>query len=120
MPRKTTASVSSPYKVTTPLTARHAMTSSGGRSHETGGDRLISTVGRVAPSGGGQTQKRPDRSTRPGRSLNYPGSDLLSHAVAHAVPSAQEGLTSVFGMGTGVAPPATPPGIESYRRPSGA
>src|SRR5207245_576667 len=50
----------------------------------------------------------------------YPGSDLLSHAVAHAVPSAQEGLTSVFGMGTGVAPPATPPGIESNRRPSGA
>src|SRR5438874_9924956 len=39
------------------------------------------------------------------RSINYPGSDLLSHAVAHAVPSAQEGLTSVFGMGTGVAPP---------------
>jgi hypothetical protein len=26
----------------------------------------------------------------------------------------------VFGMGTGVAPPAMPPGIESYRRPSGA
>src|SRR5689334_12060827 len=47
---------------------------------------------------------------RPGR-LNYPGSDLLSHAVTSAVPSALEGLTSVFGMGTGVAPPATPPGI---------
>ena len=26
----------------------------------------------------------------------------------------------MFGMGTGVAPPAMPPGIESYRRPSGA
>src|SRR5262249_52693229 len=47
---------------------------------------------------------------------NYPGSDLLSHAVAHAVPSAQEGLTSVFGMGTGVAPPASPPGIKTTRR----
>ncbi len=35
----------------------------------------------------------------------YPGGDLLSHAVTHAVPSALEGLTSVFGMGTGVAPP---------------
>ncbi len=34
-----------------------------------------------------------------------PGGDLLSHAVTHAVPSALEGLTSVFGMGTGVAPP---------------
>ena len=32
------------------------------------------------------------------------GGDLLSHTVAHAVPSAQAGLTSVFGMGTGVAP----------------
>ena len=33
-----------------------------------------------------------------------PGSDLLSHALTHAVPSAVEGLTSVFGMGTGVTP----------------
>ena len=32
---------------------------------------------------------------------NNPGSDLLSHAVTHAVPSAVAGLTSVFGMGTG-------------------
>jgi len=30
------------------------------------------------------------------------GSDLLSHTVSHAVPSAVSGLTSVFGMGTGV------------------
>ena len=34
-----------------------------------------------------------------------PGNDLLSHAVAHAVPSTLEGLTAVFGMGTGVTPP---------------
>ena len=39
-----------------------------------------------------------------GLQQNNPGSDLLSHAVAHAVPSAVEGLTSVFGMGTGVTP----------------
>ncbi len=39
-----------------------------------------------------------------------PGSDLLSHAGARAVPSALEGLTTVFGMGTGVAPPESPPG----------
>lgn len=32
------------------------------------------------------------------------GSVLLFHAVAHAVPLAMKGLTSVFGMGTGVAP----------------
>ena len=31
-----------------------------------------------------------------------PGSDLLSHAPARAVPSAVADLTSVFGMGTGV------------------
>jgi hypothetical protein len=37
------------------------------------------------------------------------GSDLLSHTVTNAVPSALEGLTSVFGMGTGVAPPPLPP-----------
>ena len=33
-----------------------------------------------------------------------PGSDLLSHTVTRAVPSAVEGLTTVFGMGTGVTP----------------
>ena len=31
-----------------------------------------------------------------------PGNDLISHKVALAVPSALRGLTSVFGMGTGV------------------
>ncbi len=34
----------------------------------------------------------------------YPGSDLLSHGVAPEVSSARKGLTSVFGMGTGVSP----------------
>jgi len=34
-----------------------------------------------------------------------PGSVLLSHRVAPAVPSALESLTSVFGMGTGVTSP---------------
>src|SRR5436190_22851595 len=34
--------------------------------------------------------------------LINPGNDLVSHKVALAVPSAQRGLTSVFGMGTGV------------------
>ena len=37
------------------------------------------------------------------------GDDLRSHTVAHAVSSALEGLTSVFGMGTGVAPPLESP-----------
>jgi hypothetical protein len=34
----------------------------------------------------------------------YPGGDLRSHTVARAVSSALRGLTSVFGMGTGVTP----------------
>jgi hypothetical protein len=33
---------------------------------------------------------------------NYPGGDLRSHTVTRAVSSARRGLTSVFGMGTGV------------------
>ena len=37
------------------------------------------------------------------------GSVLLSHPLSRAVPSALEGLTSVFGMGTGMAPPPSPP-----------
>ena len=34
-----------------------------------------------------------------------PGNDLLSQPLARLVPSAREGLTAVFGMGTGVSPP---------------
>jgi hypothetical protein len=41
-----------------------------------------------------------------------PGGVLLSHTVTHAVPSALEDLTSVFGMGTGVTPPLSPPKTE--------
>src|SRR5690349_13937428 len=37
------------------------------------------------------------------------GSDLLSRAVSRGVPSALEGLTSVFGMRTGGTPPTLPP-----------
>ena len=33
----------------------------------------------------------------------YAGDNLISHTVTRAVPSAQRDLTSVFGMGTGVA-----------------
>src|SRR5690606_253937 len=40
---------------------------------------------------------------------NFPGTDLLSRPVARAVPSALEGLTAVFGMGTGVSPPLCAP-----------
>jgi hypothetical protein len=47
-------------------------------------------------------QKRPIISDGPFY-LNL-GNVLLSHTVTHAVPSALKGLTSVFGMGTGVSP----------------
>jgi hypothetical protein len=35
--------------------------------------------------------------------INF-GGDLLSHTASRAVSSAQQGLTSVFEMGTGVTP----------------
>jgi hypothetical protein len=38
-----------------------------------------------------------------------PGGFLLSHAASRAVPSAPRGLTSVFGMGTGVTLSTKPP-----------
>ena len=41
-----------------------------------------------------------------------PGSVLLSHSLTAIVSSALEGLTSVFGMGTGVSPPEWPPETE--------
>ena len=41
------------------------------------------------------------------------GNDLLSHRVTPTVPSAQEGLTTVFGMGTGVSPPPWSPNALS-------
>ena len=47
-------------------------------------------------------EKAPGQTTR---GFFNPGNDLLSHPVSRAVPSAQEGLTSVFGMGPGVSSP---------------
>ena len=47
---------------------------------------------------------RPKKKPREPRGFKYPGDDLLSHPVTRAVPSALRGLTSVFGMGTGVTP----------------
>ena len=41
--------------------------------------------------------------------MKRPGNVLLSHTLARAVPSALEGLTSEFEMGSGVAPPTSSP-----------
>src|SRR5213593_4823120 len=59
---------------------------------------------------GGPKQKSPGPES--GAFCFKSGDDLLSHVVANAVPSALEGLTSVFGMGTGVAPPLESPENE--------
>src|SRR5580693_1453082 len=44
----------------------------------------------------------------------YVGDDLLSHTLTRAVQSAQQGLTSVFGMGTGVSPAVRSPASLTY------
>src|SRR5208282_2560890 len=57
----------------------------------------------------GQNKKAAPKN-RDGLSSFNPGSDLRSRAVTSAVSSALRGLTSVFGMGTGVTPAVRPPG----------
>jgi hypothetical protein len=52
-----------------------------------------------------EKDEAPDRHTAIGGLKKGSGSDLLSHAVFRGVPSALEGLTTVFEMGTGVTPP---------------
>ena len=49
------------------------------------------------------------RPERPGHQQRKSGGDLLSRGFSPQVPSALAGLTSVFGMGTGVTPPLWPP-----------
>jgi hypothetical protein len=53
--------------------------------------------------------KKPAQLNTERASLNNPGDFLLSHTVTRAVPSAPAGLTSVFGMGTGVTLPTKSP-----------
>ena len=50
------------------------------------------------------TQKRSPGIKDSRASEEKAGDGLLSHHLAMAVPSALQGLTAVFGMGTGVAP----------------
>ena len=56
----------------------------------------------------------------PARLLRNPGDVLLSQGDAPQVPSALAGLTAVFGMGTGVAPPPWSPEnlLRADREPS--
>ena len=47
----------------------------------------------------------------------YVGDDLLSHTLSRAVQSARRGLTSVFGMGTGISPAVRSPASQARARP---
>src|SRR5665811_426829 len=69
--------------------------------------------------------RRPPRSTRVRSSAasdvykrRNPGDDLFSRKAALSVSSALESLTSVFGMGTGVASPLESPGFLASGRVS--
>ena len=61
----------------------------------------VDAIADAGPASSGVREKARCFSSN-GLAMNNPGSDLLSHAVTHAVPSAVASLTSVFGMGTGV------------------
>jgi hypothetical protein len=60
----------------------------------------------AATRGGGRSAARTDP-----RKRQNPGDDLCSRKAALSVSSALESLTSVFGMGTGVASPPESPGF---------
>ena len=51
-----------------------------------------------------------------GRRLKKLGDVLLSHDLTIEVPSALQGLTTVFGMGTGVPPALSPPKLSANER----
>ena len=57
-------------------------------------------------------QRREATAVTPRRYAVNSGSDLLSQAVAHQVPSARRGLTTLFGMGRGVTLSPWPPEIS--------
>ena len=73
-----------------------------------GGGRRAASSGNRQSVGSARVMKEKGPGLWPGP-FKLPGSDLLSHAVTRAVPSAPRGLTAVFGMGTGGAPSIWPP-----------
>ena len=89
----------------------------------------VSRRSRVAlPAGGRRSEHTPTGTTGASTGLEAgvhcgiesPGDDLLSHSAAAAVPSALEDFTTVFGMGTGVAPPLGSPGQKMIRSKCGS
>src|SRR5688572_19993382 len=61
----------------------------------------------------GEKKKNPERKNSLGV-LRGAGGGLLSRDLSIGVPSALQGLTTVFGMGTGVAPALQPPAIRFF------
>ena len=64
---------------------------------------------------------RKERTPRDGGLSGFSGSaggGLLSRDLSIGVPSALQGLTTVFGMGTGVAPALQPPAIFAFVGPN--
>ena len=72
----------------------------------TGRDRTESVIAARIPAVG----RHPSRSGS-SRKRKNPGDDLFSRKAALSVSSALESLTSVFGMGTGMASPLESPGF---------
>ena len=73
---------------------------------------FVDLIGMRAVSRMATKRRKPRPVSRAGLRSKIRGSDLLSHPVSRAVPSALEGLTSLFGMGRGVSPPPTPPQFQ--------
>ena len=66
-------------------------------------------MGMAVDATGPMMQKGPAPGGRGAFLYDYSGDVLLSQGDFPQVPSALAGLTSVFGMGTGVTPPLWPP-----------
>src|SRR5215472_1020133 len=67
-------------------------------------------AGAARAIGSGGEEKKGETWRSAHRERSHPGGDLRSHTVTRAVSSALRGLTTVFGMGTGVTPAVWPPG----------
>jgi hypothetical protein len=76
-------------------------------------DIIVKMKGKVKQSFGVTTTKKEPWIMKIQGSQYIPGGVLLSHKVTQAVPSAQEGLTTLFGMGRGVTPLPKPPEKKS-------
>ena len=77
--------------------------------------------GRRIAERGAETRDEPDSSPSAlPQTRKNPGDDLFSRKAALSVSSALESLTSVFGMGTGVASPLESPGFFASGRVSAA